>query len=392
MNPEKIRKDFPVLEKGIIYLDSACMSLRPLPVINKIKEYYEQYPACGERSQHSLGKKVTEEVEKSRKEIAEFISAKEKEIIFTKNTTESVNLVAHSLGFRPGEEIIISGKEHNSNLLPWLKQKEERGAILQVIPFNQEFDLEEFQKKLNRKTRLVSVAHISNLDGTSIPINEVIKLAHENGSLVLLDGAQAVPHQKTDVKKIGADFLAFSGHKMLGPSSGVLYGREELLKQMKSFIVGGGTVKDSHYHFAEWDESPAKFEAGLQDYAGMMGLAEATRYLKKIGFNEIHEHEILLNKMVTERLSGKVNLLGPLAAEKRKGIFSFNIKELDSHLIAGVLDKSKKIAVRSGTHCVHSWFNQHHLKGSVRASFYLYNTMEEAKIFCEEVEKIAQHF
>ena len=392
MNPEKIRKDFPVLEKGIIYLDSACMSLRPLPVINKIKEYYEKYPACGERSQHSLGKKVTEEVEKSRKEIAEFISAKEKEIIFTKNTTESVNLVAHSLGFRPGEEIIISGKEHNSNLLPWLKQKEERGAILQVIPFNQEFDLEEFQKKLNRKTRLVSVAHISNLDGTSIPINEVIKLAHENGSLVLLDGAQAVPHQKTDVKKIGADFLAFSGHKMLGPSSGVLYGREELLKQMKSFIVGGGTVKDSHYHSAEWDESPAKFEAGLQDYAGMMGLAEATRYLKKIGFNEIHEHEILLNKMVTERLSGKVNLLGPLAAEKRKGIFSFNIKELDSHLIAGVLDKSKKIAVRSGTHCVHSWFNQHHLKGSVRASFYLYNTMEEAKIFCEEVEKIAQHF
>ncbi|HLC80301.1 MAG TPA: cysteine desulfurase [Candidatus Nanoarchaeia archaeon] len=392
MNPEKIRKDFPVLEKGIIYLDSACMSLRPLPVINKIKEYYEQYPACGERSQHSLGKKVTEEVEKSRKEIAEFISAKEKEIIFTKNTTESVNLVAHSLGFRPGEEIIISGKEHNSNLLPWLKQKEERGAILQVIPFNQEFDLEEFQKKLNRKTRLVSVAHISNLDGTSIPINEVIKLAHENGSLVLLDGAQAVPHQKTDVKKIGADFLAFSGHKMLGPSSGVLYGREELLKQMKSFIVGGGTVKDSHYHFAEWDESPAKFEAGLQDYAGMMGLAEATRYLKKIGFNEIHEHEILLNKMVTERLSGKVNLVGPLAAEKREGIFSFNIKELDSHLIAGVLDKSKKIAVRSGTHCVHSWFNQHHLKGSVRASFYLYNTMEEAKIFCEEVEKIAQHF
>ena len=392
MNPEKIRKDFPVLEKGIIYLDSACMSLRPLPVINKIKEYYEQYPACGERSQHSLGKKVTEEVEKSRKEIAEFISAKEKEIIFTKNTTESVNLVAHSLGFRPGEEIIISGKEHNSNLLPWLKQKEERGAILQVIPFNQEFDLEEFQKKLNRKTRLVSVAHISNLDGTSIPINEVIKLAHENGSLVLLDGAQAVPHQKTDVKKIGADFLAFSGHKMLGPSSGVLYGREELLKQMKSFIVGGGTVKDSHYHSAEWDESPAKFEAGLQDYAGMMGLAEATRYLKKIGFNEIHEHEILLNKMVTERLSGKVNLVGPLAAEKREGIFSFNIKELDSHLIAGVLDKSKKIAVRSGTHCVHSWFNQHHLKGSVRASFYLYNTMEEAKIFCEEVEKIAQHF
>ena len=392
MNPEKIRKDFPVLEKGIIYLDSACMSLRPLPVINKIKEYYEQYPACGERSQHSLGKKVTEEVEKSRKEIAEFISAKEKEIIFTKNTTESVNLVAHSLGFRPGEEIIISGKEHNSNLLPWLKQKEERGAILQVIPFNQEFDLEEFQKKLNRKTRLVSVAHISNLDGTSIPINEVIKLAHENGSLVLLDGAQAVPHQKTDVKKIGADFLAFSGHKMLGPSSGVLYGREELLRQMKPFIVGGGTVKDSHYHSAEWDESPAKFEAGLQDYAGVIGLAEAIKYLKKIGLDEIHEHEILLNKMMTERLSGKVKLLGPLAAEKRGGIFSFNIKELDPHLIAGVLDKSKKIAVRSGAHCVHSWFNQHHLKGSVRASFYLYNTMEEAKIFCEEVEKIAQHF
>ena len=392
MNLEEIRKDFPVLEKGIIYLDSACMSLRPLPVINKIREYYEQYPACGGRSQYSLGKKVTEEVEKSRKEIAEFISAKEKEIIFTKNTTEGINLVAHSLGFRPGEEIIISGKEHNSNLLPWLKQKEEHGAILQVIPFDQEFNLEEFQKKLSRKTRLVSVVYTSNLDGTSIPINEVIKLAHENGSLVLLDGAQAVPHQKINAKKMGADFLAFSGHKMLGPSSGVLYGREELLKQMKSFIVGGGTVKDSHYHFAEWDESPAKFEAGLQDYAGMMGLAEATRYLKKIGFNEIHEHEILLNKMVTERLSGKVNLVGPLAAEKREGIFSFNIKELDSHLIAGVLDKSKKIAVRSGTHCVHSWFNQHHLKGSVRASFYLYNTMEEAKIFCEEVEKIAQHF
>ncbi len=392
MNPEKIRKDFPVLETGIIYLDSACMSLRPLPVINKIREYYEQYPACGERSQHGLGKKVTEEVERSRKEVAEFISAKEKEIIFTKNTTEGINLVAHSLGFRPGEEIIISGKEHNSNLLPWLKQREENGAVLQVIPFDQEFDLKEFQKNLNRKTRLVSMVYASNLDGTSIPITEVIKLAHENGSLVLLDGAQAVPHQKVDVKKLGADFLAFSGHKMLGPASGVLYGREELLKQMKPFLAGGGAVKDSSYHSAEWEEAPAKFEAGLQDYAGIVSLAEAARYLGKIGMEDIHEHEILLNRMVTERLSDKVKLLGPLPAEKRGGIFSFNIKELDPHLIAGVLDKSKKIAVRSGAHCVHSWFNQHDLKGSVRASFYLYNTMEEAKIFCAEVEKIVQHF
>ncbi|MBW2963354.1 cysteine desulfurase [Candidatus Woesearchaeota archaeon] len=385
MNLEKLRKDFPVLEKGIIYFDNACMTLKPKQVIEAMNSYYYNFPACGERSEHRLGKIVTGEVEKARRVMAKFIGAKEKEIIFTKNTTEGINLVAHGQDWG---KVITTDKEHNSNLLPWqrfnhliVKSKEDNS-----------FDLELFEKMVKeKKPKLVSMVWTSNLDGVSIPVKEIVKIAHENGALVLLDGAQAVPHKEVDVGKVDCDFLAFSGHKMCGPTgTGVLFGKADLLKDLKPMILGGGTVKESWYDKYELEEVPERFEAGLQDYAGVIGLAEAARYLERIGLDNIEKHEIELNKRITSGLAEDVELIGPRDASLRGGIFSFNVPGVDMHEVAGILDGSAKIAVRAGAHCVHSWFNAHQMKGSVRASTYFYNTMEEAEKLVEEVKKIVK--
>lgn len=395
-NAEKIRKDFEVFKTGVIYFDNACMSLKPNQVIDKIGEYYKNYPACGGRSQHNLAKKVEEEVMKARHEVAKFINAAEDgEIIFTKNTTESINLVANSLGLEEGDEVVISDKEHNSNLIPWLKLKKDKGIKVIVCESNSDnsFNITNFKECLTPRTKLVSVVHSSNLDGVTNPVEEIIKIAHDNESLVLIDGAQSAPHKEIDIKKMGTDFFAFSGHKMLGPSgTGVLYGKKEALENLNQFIVGGETVVDSTYTDFKPEKVPERFEAGLQDYAGIIGLGEACRYLKKIGLKNIEKHEIKLNILLTELLKGenKIKIIGPKDAEKRGGIFSFNIEGMSVHDIAGILNSSKKIAVRSGAHCVHSWFNSHKLNGSVRVSFYLYNTEEEVKVFAEEIKKIAR--
>ncbi|MCK4589751.1 MAG: aminotransferase class V-fold PLP-dependent enzyme [Nanoarchaeota archaeon] len=384
MNPEKLRQDFPVLNKGIIYLDSACMTLRPRPVIEAINQYYNEFPACGERSEHQLGKKVSEEVDKARRVMARFIGAKEKEIIFTKNTTEAINLIAHSQ--EKDSTILTTDKEHNSNLLPWQRFNHQ----YTISNPDNTFNLEDFQNKI-KGTKLVAMGWTSNLDGVSIPVKEIIKIAHENNTLVLLDGAQAVPHKETNIKKLDADFLAFSGHKMCGPTgTGILYGKQDLLKELKPFILGGGTVKESWYNKYDLEEVPERFEGGLQNYAGIIGLAAAANYLKNIGLDNIQEHEIKLNKKITEELINEVELIGPKNPEQRGSIFSFNIKGIDLHEIAHLLDSSAKIAVRSGAHCVHSWFNAHQMKGSVRASTYFYNTLEEAEKFVEEVKKIVR--
>ncbi len=392
-NVEKIREDFPVLSKSIIYFDSACMSLKPKQVINKINEYYNEYPACAGRSSHKLATKVETEVAKARNEVKNFINAKyDSEIIFTRNTTEGLNLVANSIGLKQGDEVIISDKEHNSNLLPWLKLQE-KGIKVFVVDSNDDntFNLENFRNSFTSNTKVVSVVHVSNLDGVENPIKEISQITHKNNALLLVDAAQSVPHKEVDVKKLDVDFMAFSGHKMLGPTgTGVLYGKKEFLEKLDQFIVGGETVIDSTYKDYKIEEIPMRFEAGLQDYAGIIGLGEACRYLKKIGLKKISEHEIKLNKMITEALADnkKIELIGPKEAEKRGGIFSFNIKGIDMHHVARMLDKSKSIMTRSGAHCVHSWFNKHNMKGSVRASLYLYNTEEEVKIFIEEIQKI----
>lgn len=390
LNTNKIRTDFPVLnvKDPVIYLDSACMTLRPRQIVSAINSYYNEFPACGERSEHQLGRRVTEEVEKARRIVAKFIGAKEKEIVFTKNTTEGINLVSWGLNLGKDDVVLTTDKEHNSNLLPWqrfnhfiVKSKEDNT-----------FDLELYEKMVKeKKPKLVTMVWTSNLDGVSIPVEDVVRIAHENGALVLLDGAQAVPHKEVDVKKLDVDFLAFSGHKMCGPTgTGVLYGKMDLLKKLKPMILGGGTVHESWYDKYELEEVPERFEAGLQNYSGIIGLGEAVRYLQKIGMKEIERREMELNKTITEGLAGEVELIGPKDASLRGGIFSFNIPGVEMHEVAHMLDASAKIAVRAGAHCVHSWFNAHQMKGSVRASFYFYNTEEEAEKFLEEVKKIVK--
>jgi cysteine desulfurase/selenocysteine lyase len=393
-NVEKIRKDFPILEKSIkgkpiIYFDNACQSLRPNQVVEKILQYYKEFPACGERAIHKLGKEVDKAVDESRKTLKKFFNARSnKEVIFTKNTTEALNLVINGLGIEKGDTVVSSDKEHNSNLLP-LQFLAKKGVNHKWFEFG---NIDDFQEKLDKKTKLVSTVHVSNMDGTINPVKEIIKIAHDNGSLVLLDGAQSAPHKEINMKKLDCDFFAASGHKMLGPSgTGVLVAKEKALEKLNPLIVGGSTVDETTYTSYDFEELPMKLEAGLQNYAGIMGLGEAARYLSKIGLKNIEKHEQKLNAIATEALKDEVDLIGPVDAEKRSGIFSFNIKKMTPHDIAMILDHGANIMMRSGAHCDHSWFNAHDMTGSARASFYLYNTEEEVNRFIEEINKIKKH-
>lgn len=394
MKIERLREDFPILKEGIIYFDNACMSLKPRQVIEKMNEYYLKYPSCALRSHHRLSNKASEEYENARGKLRKFINAKKnEEIIFTKNTTESINLVSHTLNLNKGDVVLTTDKEHNSNNIPW-QVLSKKGIIKQVIDSKPDntFDIEKFENMMNKNVKLVSVVHSSNLDGVENPIKEITKIAHDYNALVLIDAAQSIPHKPVDVNKLNVDFLAFSGHKMLGPTgTGVLYGKKELLEKLDLFITGGETVIESTFDTFEKENLPQRFEAGLQNYSGFIGLGEAVEYLNKLGLDNIKEHEKNLNKILTKELINTVDIIGPKDPELRGGIFSFNVPGLDPHNVAIILDQTKKIAVRSGAHCVHSWFNKHNMKGSVRASLYLYNTEEECKIFAEEVNRIAKY-
>lgn len=409
---KEIRANFPSLNQAIngqppIYFDNACMSLRPKQVIASMNEYYEKFPACGDRSFHLWGEEVTKRCEKARSDIARFINAKSEEIIFTRNTTEGINLISHSLyGEKESDNlpvVITSDKEHNSNLIPW-QLLEKQGKIKRVIVKTNKdgtFNLEEFQQEIAenksgkpQEKNLVSLAYTSNLDGVTNPVEEIIKISHQNGFLVLLDAAQTAPHQKIDVKKLDCDFLAFSGHKMLGPSGiGVLYGKYELLKALPPFLVGGETIADTTYQTAEFLEPPHKFEAGLQNYAGIIGFGSAINYLNDVGMENILEHELKLNTYFDSQLKSleskrPLTILGPADPALRGGITSFLVEGVDHHKIALLLNSTTNIMVRSGSFCVHSWFNDKGIKGAVRVSLYLYNTKEEIDILIQTLEKI----
>ncbi len=404
MDVEKIRGDFPVLKeklkgKPIVYLDNACMSLRPARVVEAMNEYYFKYPGCAGRSIHKFGEMVSEHYEAARNRIAKFIGAKEKkEIVFTRNTTEGINLVANTFDFKSGDVVITSDREHNSNLLPWQLAAKRKGVKHEIVfsAPDMTFDLAEFECKVKTagdKLKLVAIVHTSNLDGYTIPIKEVIEIAHNAGAVVLVDGAQSVPHKKVDVRKLGIDFLAFSGHKMLGPSGiGALYGRYDVLEKLGSFMVGGDTVKDTTYDEHTELPPPEKFEAGLQNYASAMGLAAAAEYLEKIGLDKVEKHDTKLNEIITNGIKDikGMSIIGPADPKLRSGIISFNIKGMFPHDIAIMLDDVANIMVRSGAHCMHSWFNAHAIRGSVRASLYLYNTQKEAELFIEKLKEISQ--
>lgn len=399
MDAEKVRKDFPSLQqvlngKPVIYLDNACMTLRPRQVIEAVKEYYEKYPSCAGRSVHKFGDKVTHGVEEVREKVSQFLGAKRpEEIVFTKNTTEGINLVANSLGLDKGDKVLTTDREHNSNLLPWQFLVERRGVEHKVIKSREDgtFDLERFEREMDGNVKLVSMVHSSNLDGYTTPMEEIVKIAQDYGALVLADGAQSAPHKKINLKKLGVDFFAFSGHKMLGPSgTGGLYARGELLEELEPFLVGGETVQYTTYKTHKLEKPPEKFEAGLQNYAGIIGLGAAVDYLEKIGRKNIEKQEKKLNKLATEafQYSPSVDIIGPQEPEKRGGIFSFNVEGLEPHDVAIILDDTANIMVRSGQHCVHSWFSSRKIEGSVRASFYFYNTEREMEIFISKLKEI----
>jgi len=399
MDPYGYRKDFPLFdgekEDGIIYFDNACMTLRPRPVIDKIVEYYSEYPGCGGRSLHKISSRVTEEFDGAREIIHDFINAHDKDgIIFTKNTTESINLVSHSFKFNKGDKVLGTDHEHNSNLVPWVHLMQQGTIDYKVVKSKEhnEFDIELF-KDMIKGVRLVSMVHVSNLDGSMIPIKDIIEIAHDHGAHVLLDCAQSIPHMPIDMKKLDIDMLAFSGHKAMGPTgTGVLAGKLEIIKELDPYIVGGDTVQETRYDQVYFLEPPKKFEAGLQHYPGFIGLGAALKYLKSVGVENVHEHEIELNKYASKKLEGLIRFMGPEKPEDRGGILPFQVEGLNPHDIAMMLDELANIAIRSGRHCVHSWFNGHNEGSSARASFYLYNTRKEIDKMVDTLSMIIADF
>lgn len=403
MDTQKIRTDFPVLTKKWngkypIYFDNACMTLKPRQVIEAMDEYYTEYPVCGGRSLHKMAKMVDEKITGSREKFRKFLGAQSpEEIIFTRNTTEGLNLVANSLEFRKGDIVMTTDREHNSNLIPWQVQAGKKGikhVVVHSAPDNT-FDTGMFEELMSKSrcVRLVSMVHTANLDGYTIPAKEIIKIAHDHGALVMLDGAQSAPHKPVDVKKLDVDFFVLSVHKMLGPTGmGVLYGKHHLLEELAPFIVGGDTVSDSTYESAKFLPTPEKFEAGLQNYAGIIGSGAAVDYIENVGRSDIEKHEEKLNRIITDGIKGipGLKIIGPQEPGSRGGIISFTVefpKGGDAHDIAIVLDETENIAVRSGAFCVHSWFNYRKCDAAVRASLYLYNTEDEARKFVDALTK-----
>lgn len=401
MNVEKIREDFPLLQKKIngkpiIYFDNACTTLKPMQIVDAVVKYYTEYTGCAGRSIHKLATRTTEEFERAREKIAHFINAKKsEEIVWTKNTTEAMNLVANGFKFNKGDKVITTNLEHSSGLLPW-QILAGRGVIdldFVLASENGEFDPEKFKEKIDKNTKLVSIIFASNVTGTVAPMKEIVKIAHEEGALVIADGAQAVPHLKIDVRELDVDFLAFSGHKMCGPTGiGCLYGKKDLLEKLSPFIVGGETIRDAELKTHVFDEVPYRLEAGIQHYTGAIGLGAAVDYLTKIGMENIEEYEKELAKDLIEGLLSipNLNLIGPRDWKKKNALAAFTIKGMEPHDVAIFLDQ-ENIAVRSGMHCVypfHKFIGEN--KGSVRASLYFYNTKEEIKVFIEKLNYIVK--
>ena len=397
MDTNSIRQDFPLFQNddSLVYFDNACATLKPESVLQAMDTYNREFPTCGGRSINRLGERVTKAVQSAQSTVAKFINAKQaEEIVFLRNTSEGLNLLARTLDLSTGDIVLTSDKEHNSNLVPWQLAAERSGAIHKIVRTKEDgqFDMHSYETALKEGgVKAVALGQVSNLDGVVIPAEEVITLAHEYGALVVLDAAQAAPHQVIDVQALDVDFLVFSGHKLCGPSgTGVLYGKHALLEELAPFLVGGSTVSATTYEGYELLPTPEKFEAGTQDYAGIIGLEAAVKYVEQIGREEISRHGHKLNAYATEQLQKlpDLHIIGPSDPALRSGILSFYIDGIDIHQIALALDSGSGVQVRSGQHCVHSWFTDRGIFGSVRLSFYIYNTTEEIDRCVEGLEKI----
>lgn len=402
-NVEKIRADFPILEekiygKRLVYLDSGATTQRPRQVIDKMTEYYLKYNSNVHRGVHFLSNKCTDANEEARLIIRDFIhAASDREVIFTRGTTESINLVAHSFGeafIREGDEILVSEMEHHANIVPWQMLCERKRAVLKVIPFkdNGELDLSGLDTLLTDKVKIVGIAYVSNVLGSVNPVREIIEKAHAVGAKVLVDGAQAVQHLSVDVQALDCDFFVFSGHKLYGPTGiGVLYGKEELLNMMPPWQGGGEMIREVHFEKTTYNELPFKFEAGTPDFIGIIGLGEAVRYVEKIGVAEIAAYEHGLLKYAQEQMLRVPGMRIFGEAAHKSSVLSFALGDIH-HSDTGILLDKMGIAVRTGQLCAEPVMQHYGVTGMVRASLGMYNTREEIDLFCEGLQKIAKMF
>ena len=410
LDPYKIREDFPILKRKVnnnplIYFDNAATSQKPRQVIEAIRSFYENHNANVHRAVYTLSQEASELYEDAHEEVAKFINANGmEETIFVRGTTEAINLVAYSQGLhnlKKNDEVIVTLMEHHSNIVPWEILSKIVGFNIKYVDVNNDgtINYESFENVISKKTKIVCVTHVSNVTGVVNDVRRIAKTAHEYGSLVLVDGAQSVPHLPVNVKDLDVDFLAFSGHKMLGPTGiGVLYGRREILEEMAPFQGGGEMIRAVEFSSKTrrcsitWNDLPWKFEAGTPNVCGGVGLTEAVKYLKKVGMENVKEHEEALTKYVMSKMREcckKVKIYGPQTPTAKCGIVPFGVDGVSSHDIALFLD-NYGIMVRSGFHCAQPLHEVFKLNSSARASFYIYNTCEEIDRFIEILKEIEQ--
>lgn len=398
-NWQDLRDDFPILKrkvnnKPLVWLDNAATTQKPLCVIDALSKYYGECNSNVHRGAHTLAQVATKAYDEAREKVRSFIDASsQEEIIFVRGATEAINLVANSFGdanIMAGDEIILTAMEHHSNIVPWQTLAKIKGAKLRIVPINDkgEVILKEYQQLLSHRTRIVAIAHVSNLLGTINPVEEMIQMAHRYGARVLIDGAQAVPHLGLSVQKMDADFYVFSGHKCYGPTGiGVLYGKKAILEEMKPWQKGGGMIKNVNFEETQYNVLPHKFEAGTGNIGDAIALGSAIDYLQKIGMNRIETHEKALTVMAMERLSkmAGLNLIG--TAQNKTSVVSFKLDGIDDQVAADLLNQ-EGIALRSGHHCAQPALEHYGLISSIRASLGIYNTSEEIEFFISCLEKI----
>ena len=401
MDVAGFREFFPPLleEKHPIYLDNACMTLRPDCVIQAIQEYYSQNPSCAGRSVHRWGMSISQTVSRTRQKLANHIGAQNpRELIFTPNATHSINQVAAGIDWNAGDIVLTSDREHNSNLVPWLQQSKS-GVELRTVKSHtdNQFDLEAFETACadaGDSLRVVSLVHVGNLDGVEIPVAEAVKIAHDYNAIVHVDGAQSAPHIPINVEDLGCDLFSFSLHKMLGPTGvGALWGREDILSKLEPICSGGGTVETATSEQYVLKTIPDRLEGGLGHYAGICGTEAALDLLADYNMSEFSEQEIRINRIMSDGIRDLpgVEIIGPEDASKRGGICSILLKDLDVQNVGILMDEVGGVFVRSGLHCVNQWFDSHNIEqGSLRASAYAYNTEEEARCFVDTFSEIIE--
>ena len=396
MEINNIKKDFPLLEnENITYLDSGATTQKPIQVIKAVEEFYQKYNANPHRGAYSLSVEATEQYENTRTKIAKFINAKHREeIIFSKNATESLNLIAYSYGLenlKKDDEVVISIMEHHSNLVPWQKMTKQTGSKLNYMYINENYEItdEEIESKITDKTKIVGITHVSNVLGTINNVKKIIKYAHKKGAVVIVDASQSIPHMKIDVQDLDADFLVFSGHKMLAPLGiGILYGKREILNKMTPFLMGGDMIEYVYEQETTFAPLPNKFEAGTQNVEGVIGLGAAIDYIQKIGYDKIQEIEHEVISYARQELSklDYLTLYTTPNEENHSSVISFNINGVHPHDVASILD-SEGVCVRSGNHCAQPLMRFLGIDSTCRASFYIYNTKDDVDNLVKALDK-----